>query len=439
MAIFTLSIKSLRNRKFTVALTIASIALSVMLLLGVERIRSEAQNSFTNTISGTDLIVGARTSPVQLLLASVFGLGNVSNTIDWESYEAIADHPGIAWTIPISLGDSHAGFRVMGTTGAFLDHFQYGRKQGLSMHKGPWSNAENEAVLGAAVAEKLDYRVGSGIVVAHGAGEVSFIEHDAHPFHVAGILARTGTPVDRTVFVSLEGIDAIHAGMDPAHDHGHDPLSVHTTTDPHHAGEGHGAGHHGVINEDHIGHEATAITAFYVGLKSRSAALSVQRMVNEYTGEPLTAILPAVALQELWTIVGVIEKTLLAVSGFVVLVGLSGMLVAIMTGLNERRREMAILRSVGARPLHVLSLIVGEAGLVTLMGIVTGIGLLFGLLVLGQPLIASRFGLLIGITGFSVHEMLLMGIVCVSGVLIGVIPGVRIYRHSLADGLTVRV
>jgi len=439
MPILSLAVKSLRNRKFTVSLTIVSIALSVVLLLGVERIRNEAQAGFTHTVSGTDLIVGARTSPVQLLLASVFGLGNVTNNIDWESYEEISDHQGIAWTIPISLGDTHAGYRVMGTTGAFFDHFQYGRKQALTMQIGEWYLSDEGAVIGADVARKLGYQAGSNIVVAHGSGDISFIEHDKHPFHVSGILARTGTPVDRTVFVSLAGIDAIHAGMDAAHDHGHDPLSVITTADPHNAEEDHGAGHHDAVDEDHNGHEPTAITAFYVGLKSRSAALAVQRIVNEYKGEPLTAILPAVALQELWEIVGDVEKTLLAVSGFVVLVGLSGMLVAIMTSLNERRREMAILRSVGARPFYVLSLIVGEAGLVTLMGIATGIALLYGLLVMGQTMIASRFGLLIGVSGVNGHEMLLLGIVCVAGIVIGIIPGIRIYRHSLADGLAVRV
>lgn len=439
MPILSLAFKSLRNRKFTVGLTIVSLALSVALLLGVERIRNEAQTSFTNTISGTDLIVGARTSPVQLLLASVFGLSDAANTVRWESYAAIAEHPGVAWTIPISLGDTHAGYRVMGTTDAFLDHFQYGRKEALKMQIGEWFASDKGVVIGAEIARKLGYRAGSDIVVAHGSGDISFIEHDAHPFHVSGILARTGTPVDRTVFVSLEGIDAIHAGMDPNNDHGHDPLAGNVDNDHHHHEKSHGAGHHDAIDEDHIGHEPMAITAFYVGLKSRSAALSVQQTVNKYKGEPLTAIMPAMALQELWGIVGLVEKALLAISGFVILVGLCGMLVAIMTSLNERRREMAILRSVGARPLHVLSLIVGEAGLVTLMGMVTGMALLYGLLLSGQPLIASRFGLLIGITGFSVHEMLLMGTVCVAGIVIGIIPGVRIYRHSLADGLTVRV
>jgi len=421
MSIFSLAFKSLRNRKFTAGLTIVSIALSVTLLLGVERIRCEAQTSFTNTIAGTDLIAGARTSPVQLLLSSVFGLSNATNNIDWESYEAISDHPGIAWTIPISLGDTHAGYRVLGTNGAYFDHFQYGRRQALKMQSGEWFSSEEGAVLGAEVAEKLGYLVGSDIVVAHGAGDISFVKHDQHPFHVMGILDRTGTPVDRTVFVSLSGIDAIHAGMDPSDDHGHDPLAGHAAADSHHE------------------NEPTAITAFYIGLKSRPAALSVQRMINEYKGEPLSAVLPAVALQELWEIISVVEKTLLAVSGFVVLVGLSGMLVAIMTSLNERRREMAILRSVGARPLHVFALIVGEALFVTLTGIIAGLALLYGLLVAAGPVIQSRLGLFIGVSGPSIHELVLLGIVCLSGLLIGFIPGLRIYRLSLADGMTVRI
>jgi putative ABC transport system permease protein len=439
MPILSLAFKSLRNRKFTVGLTIVSIALSVALLLGVERIRQEAQTSFTNTISGTDLIVGARTSPVQLLLASVFGLSDATNNVRWKSYKAFAGHSGVAWTIPIALGDTHDGFRVTGTSEAFFDHFRYGRRQALQMQSGKWFASEHGAVLGAEVAGELGYRVASDIVVAHGGGDISFIEHDSHPFRVAGILARTGTSVDRSVFVSLEGIEAIHAGMDLTDEHGHDPLAAHEEMG--HREESHSTGHHDAerYGHHHYDHEPKAITAFYVGLKSRSAALSVQRMVNEYKGEPLTAILPAVALQQLWDIVGIVEKTLLAVSGFVVLVGLSGMLVAIMTSLNERRREMAILRSVGARPLHVLSLIVGEAGLVTLMGIATGIALLYGLLVFGQPLIAAHFGLLISISGIGADEMLLMGIVCAAGIAIGVIPGIRIYRHSLADGLTVRV
>ena len=122
---FVLALKSLRNRKFTTLLTVATIALSVTLLLGVERIRKEARTSFTNTISGTDLIVGGRTGPVQLLLYSVFRIGYATNNISWQSYEEIARNPNVKWSIPISLGDSHQGYRVMGTSDEYFKYFRF--------------------------------------------------------------------------------------------------------------------------------------------------------------------------------------------------------------------------------------------------------------------------------------------------------------------------
>ena len=435
-----LAIKSLRNRRLTVGLTIASIALSVALLLGVERIRDEARTSFTNTISGTDLIVGARTSPVQLLLASVFRLSDASNNIDWHSYEEISSLDAVAWSIPISLGDSHRGYRVVGTTRDYYEHFRYGRKQSLKMRKGNWFEGTDGCVLGSEVAENLGYGIGESVIVAHGAGEVSFIEHDEHPFVVTGIFAPTGTPVDRSVHVSLEGMDAIHAGME--HGHGEDaldPLAAalesRIAEEQGHRHEGHDHGH----DSHDCNHHPGEITAFFVGLKSRSAALGVQRMVNEHKEEPLTAVMPAMALQELWEIVGVVERALLAVSGFVVVVGLAGMLVAIMTGLNERRREMAILRSVGARPAHVFGLIVGEAALVTASGVVAGFALLYALVLVARPILVARLGLHIAVGWPSAHELALAAIVLLAGIVIGLLPAYRSYRLALSDGLAVRV
>jgi putative ABC transport system permease protein len=412
-----LSWKSLRHRRLTIGLTLLSIGLSAALLLGVERIRREVRASFTNTVSGTDLIVGARTGSLQLLLASVFRIGDASNTMAWESYQTLAAHPAVAWTIPVSLGDSHRGYRVLGTTQAYIEHLRYGRRNALRLRQGRWFESEQETVLGAEVAAALGYSTGDRIIVAHGAGEVSFIEHDEHPFTVSGILERTGTPVDRTVHVDLAGITAIHAGLTPC-DHGHDPLAV--------------------CSHDHAG-AAPSITAVFAGLHSRTAALSVQRMVNGYEGEALSAILPGLALQELWDIAGVIEHVLLAISGFVLAVGLCGMLVALMTSLNERRREMAILRSVGARPVHVLGLIAGESALVTLMGILSGFLLLYLLLFTLRPLAASRLGLHLTLGVPTAGECLLSGLILCAGLLIGLIPAWRSYRFSLADGLTVKL
>jgi putative ABC transport system permease protein len=426
--VLSLAIKSLRNRRFTAGLTLVSIALAVMLLLGVGRIRGESRESFANTISGTDLVVGARGSPVHLLLYSVFRIGNATNNIGWDSYRAIAERPGVAWTIPLSLGDSHRGYRVLGTTREYFEHFRFAGERKLTLALGTAFEGASDTVLGADVAPSLGYKPGDTIVVAHGAGEVSFVLHEERPLRVAGVLARTGTPVDRTVHVTLEALDAMHDAAS-ASLHGEDPLAQ--------ALHEHEEAHAGDVHDD--GQSERAITAFLVGLDSRSAALAMQRLVNEYPHEPLTAILPGATLQEVWEITGAAERALFAVSALVVMVGLAGMLVALLTSLSERRREMAVLRSVGARPLHVFGLLLGEAAFITVLGIALGIAALYAGLLAGQPWLESRLGLFIAVGWPTAHELELAALIAAAGVLIGLIPAYRIYRYSLADGMTIRV
>ncbi|NJN47031.1 MAG: ABC transporter permease, partial [Candidatus Competibacteraceae bacterium] len=343
MAIISLAIRSLVNRRFTALLTVLAIAMSVTLLLGVEQIRREAKSSFANTISGTDLIVGARSGTIQLLLYSVFRIGNATNNIAWDSYQELAANPKVSWTIPLSLGDSHRGFRVLGTNGDYFVHYRYARDRQLTLAAGRPFTGLFEAVLGAEVAETLEYTLHQDIVIAHGVGAIGLSRHDDKPFRVVGILAKTGTPVDRTVHVSLESIEAIHVDWQG------------------------GARIPGMaVSAEQVrqlGLTPKTITAFMVGLHSKISTFSVQRAINEYRGEPLLAILPGVALQELWDLMSVAEQALMAISVFVVITGLIGMLTVILASLNERRREMAILRSVGARPTHIFGLLMTEAGL----------------------------------------------------------------------------
>ncbi|HEX4986427.1 MAG TPA: ABC transporter permease [Burkholderiales bacterium] len=410
-----LAAKSLRNRKVTAGLTALSIALSVLLLLGVERIRSQARASFAAAVSGTDLLVGARTSPVHLLLSAVFHVGNATNNITWASYRALAQRPEVAWTIPLSLGDSHRGYRVVGTTDDCFRHLRYAGDRALAFEAGEAFGDDAGAVLGTDVARALRYRVGDAIVIAHGAGDVSFAAHDEHPFRVSGILARTGTPLDRSILVSLAGLDAVHE--DAAADA--DPLAA-------------------IIGARRASVEPKAITAFLAGLKSRSAVLSVQRTINEYPAEPLTAVLPGVALQEVWEITGALERSLLAISALVVVVGLSGMLVSLLTSLGERRREMAVLRALGARPSQVFGLILGEAAFLTAAGIAAGMLALYAGLVAGRPWLGARFGLYVAAGWPSAGEWRLVGMVMAAGLAIGLLPAWRSYRYSLADGMIVR-
>ncbi|MBL7002553.1 MAG: ABC transporter permease [Gammaproteobacteria bacterium] len=419
MATVKLAFKSILNRKFTTILTIFSIALSVMLLLGVERLRTESRANFANTISGTDLIVGARSGSIQLLLYSVFRIGDATNNISWKSYQDIANHRRVKWSIPISLGDSHRGFRVMGTHKDYFKHFRYAQKRPLEIIQGKAFESTFHAVLGSDVAEELQYKLDEKIVLAHGAGKINLVKHENKPFSVVGILKKTGTPVDRTIHVPLEGIEAIHVDWQSGSQIPGFQLSAEKAAE-----------------QDLT---PKTITAFMLGLKSRISTFHVQRYINDYKQEPLLAILPGVALQQLWSLMGVAEKALMTISVFVILVGLIGMVTAILTSLNERRREMAILRSMGARPIHVFTLIMGEAMLVTISGIILGLLLLYCILFLAQPIIESQLGMFISISSPTQYELGLLGIIILSGLFISLIPGYQAYRNSLADGMTIRI
>ena len=418
IAVAKLAWKSLINRKATAILTIMTVAISVILLLGVERIRTQAKDSFANTISGTDLIIGGRSGQVNLLLYSVFRIGNATNNIDWKSYQEFANHRAVDWAIPISLGDSHKGFRVMGTNHSYFEHYKFGSKQSLTFSEGREFNGLFETVLGSDVAKQLGYHVGSEIIIAHGISDVGFSRHDNLPFKVVGILAPTGTPVDKTVHVSLEAIEAIHVGWESGARLGPTPKAQ------------------DLKNRDF---QPKQITAMLVGLKSRIQTFALQRQINTYPKEPLSAIMPGVALHELWGMMSVAEQALMAVSGFVVIAGLLGMLSSLLTSLQERRREMAILRAMGARPRHVFSLLISEASLLTAAGIVTGVAGLYAILAIVQPIIQQHYGIHLTLSLLSPYEWMLLGFVQCAGIVIGFIPAFRAYRQSLSDGMTIRI
>ena len=415
--ILRLALASLAARALTVSMTIIAIALSVALFLGVEKVRTGAKASFADTISGTDLIVGARSGSVQLLLYSVFRIGNATNNLTWKSYQDIAARTEVDWIVPISLGDSHRQFRVMGTTPAFFDHYKYRSGKSLTMRDGAIISNLFDAVIGADVATTLGYNIGDPIVVAHGLA--SFIKHEDQPFRVSGILEKTGTPVDRTVIVSVQAIEAIHVDWQT----GAQRPGKSTPAD--------------AIRQMEL--EPQAITAALVGVKSRLKVFGLQRSINEYTQEPLLAILPGVALQELWQIVGIAETALIGVSIMVVVTSLIGMMATIFSSLNERRREMAIFRAMGARPRVVLGILVLEAVLMAALGAILGLALLYLGLFVGQPLINSAFGLWLPIEAPTLRELWAMFGVIVAGAIVSMVPAFRAYRMSLADGMMVKI
>jgi putative ABC transport system permease protein len=414
-----IALRSAWNRRLTLGLTLVAIALSVAMLLGVERLRYEAHRGFSLSISGTDLVVGARTSPVQLILYAVFRIGEATSNIAWKSFQDIAENPLVAWAVPISLGDSHHGFPVLGTTPAYFEHFQYSDSRRLSFVKGQPFRDVFDVVLGMEVASQLGYVIGDRIVLSHGMGEIGLMAHDDKPFVVSGILAPTGTPVDRTLHISLEGITAIHLDWVGG-------VPMHGFTIP---------GEH-VRKFDLTPKD---VTAALVGMKSRAAVFKVQRQINEYKAEPLLAVMPGVALEQLWQVVGVAEKSLLAVTSMVVFVGLSGLAAVLLASLTERRREMAVLRAIGARRCDIFLLMVSESLLVTLGGVVLGIVLLSAASLALAPWVQANYGIALQPALVSIAEFKLLAGVLVVGLLAGLLPGYRAYKMSLMDGLMSRI
>ncbi len=422
--------RSAWNRRSTLAWVVVSLALATALLWTLERLRHDIRHSFSQSVSGVDLIVGARSSPVQLMLFSVFHIGSVPQSMSMDSVQQLSQHRSVSWVVPLSLGDSHRGFPVLGTTPAYFQHFAYGDKQPLALQQGAVfaGNLDGlyEAVIGAEVAHKMGYGLGQRITLGHGMHDHGHDheveeadEHADKPFKVVGILAPTGTPVDRTVHVSLQALQALHLDW------------VAGTPMP-----------GGQIPADQarkFNLEPEEVTAALVGLKSRAAVFNVQRFVNQYEAEALMGVMPGVALGELWSVLGVGENALLAVSALVALVSVVSLMAVVLAGLNERRRELAVLRAVGAGPRHVLGLLTLEGVWVTCAGVVLGVLLAQAGMALATPWLQQSLGIRLQMAMPFPTQLAWAGAVFLAGLLASLGPAWRAYRLSLADGLSPRV
>lgn len=418
MRLVTVALKSAWNRKLSLFLTVLSLAISIMLLLGVDKIRKEAKTNFTNTISQTDLVVGARSGPINLLLYSVFRIGNATNNVSWQSYREISRIKEVKWSVPLSLGDSHRGFRVLGTNADYFRYYRYGGNEALAFESGSPFEQVFEVVLGADIARDLSYRLGDSIVVSHGLVSTKFSDHEDKPFTVVGILEKTGTPVDRTVHIPLEGISAIHVDWQSGR---RSALKIDAEQ---------------AVQMDLRPRE---ITAFMLGLNNRISTFQVQRKINEYASEPLLAIIPGATLSSLWSTLNSFEMILLAVSGLVVVAGIAGMLTTIISSLNERRREMAVLRAIGAHPFQIVLLFVLETFFIIVSASVLGILLLYLLLAVTKPIILGWVGISVQISPLDTQQWLIILVIVGSALLSSLLPGLIAYRRSLQDGLMIRV
>lgn len=408
--------KSLRHRFFTTLLCIFSVSLSVALYLGVERVKEGSRDGFTGTISGVDLIVGAKGSPLQLLLYSVFNIGSAVNNITYDSYQNIANSPAVAWTIPISLGDTYRGFRVVGTDENFFEHWRFRGDERPTLENGQKLEGIFDVVLGSEVAKKFNHSVGQRIVLSHGTGSISAYAHDQTPFKIVGVLKATGTPLDRSVYINLYGMEAMHIGWESGAPSGEqiDPAT---------------------ITKDQL--KIGQITSFLVRASSRIMTLRLRRDIDMNRQESLMAVIPGLALSELWQTLSYVEQTLKLVALAVLLVGLLGVIISLYSSLQERRREMAILRSLGASAGQIFSWPLLEGALIVASGILLGFAWLYFGIILLRPWLQSEFSVYLPLIAPTKTEIISCLVIFFCGALAGIIPAFRAYRHSLQDGLSV--
>lgn len=436
--IMTLALRSLWHRRIPTVLTIISISMSVALFVGVDKIREATRDAFGGAISQVDLIVGPRTGTLSLLLFSVFHIGSPTHNITSKALEFAAAQPEVDWVVPFSLGDGFHGAAVVGTTPQFFEHYKYRDGTALAYSLGQVFSGDSETVIGFAVAEKQHLSLGDKIVLSHGHTEDGdgFEKHEDHPFTVTGVLAVTGTPIDKSVFVTLGGLGEIHreVGAEPHHEEaGH--------ADEHHQEEaGHGDEHedHGSFREENGKLIATSVSGFFLGAKNRMEALNLQRTLNTWDGDTLLAILPGMAMGELWKNLSIFETAMSLISFCVVVAGMLGLFVSLYILSGQRQREMTVLRAVGAGPVTIFTMLAGEAVCLVLGGIGVGAGVMYGGLYLLRPWIEKKFSISFPISGISGSDLMFAGMLLGVGCVAGVLASFNSYRAAMREGLATR-
>lgn len=399
---------SLINRRVIVFLTALSVALSVFLFASVEKLRAGARASFTHTVSGTHIVAGARSGQIPLLLFSLFHLGTPTSNVSYASYLKYRKHPAVAWALPLSIGDSHRGFRVVGTSPNLMKYYRYRNAQPLKLAEGSYSLARFKAVLGSTAARELGYKVGAPLVLTHGISDVQGIhDHDENPFVVEGIFEATGTPFDKGIYISLESAEQMHDEQQAQPAEGADV-------------------------------RIEKITSFLIAVQQPVDILPLMRAINEDKTEPLTAILPGVVLGEIWSMMGYAENILKLVSYLVMLTALCGLFIALYASLAERYREMAILRALGAHPSGIAAMLIAESLLLAATGTVMGYALLALTTGALRQTLLRFFSVSFGVFPLTAQELLFVAVLLALSVLVAMLPAYLVYRRALAKGLQVR-
>jgi putative ABC transport system permease protein len=396
MTILLIIYRSLRQHALTTIVTACSLALAAGLLMAVWVVKTESQKTFTQTTAGFDAVLGARGSKLQLVLNAIFHLEASPGNLAWSDYEQIKKNPAVKTAIPIAVGDNFHGWRIVGTVPELFSDVEYatGRKYALTAGR-LFDATKNEAVVGSFAAQQLGWKVGTTFHPFHG---LAFDEQHAHEelYTVVGILAPTNTPADRVIWTPMEGVQTMS---------GHNPAA------------------------------ATEVSAVLVQLRAPTAGFMLDLMYNKQDNRLTFAYPVGAIVGELFGKISWFDRVLTLVAYLVALVAAGSVLASIYASMNARRRDIAILRALGAHRRTVFGAVVGEAAVIGALGVAGGFVVYFGLLTGVAHVIRVQTGVVIEIG--SLHSVLWacpIGMVLLAAIG-GVVPAVKAYRIPVAETL----
>ena len=434
MSLWKIAWRSIQQRGLASTLTAVSMALGVALVVAVLVIHGVIDQSFRRGAQGYNLIVGAKGSPLDLVLSTVYHLGRPPGTIPYSCLKELTQghfSPDVDLAIPICMGDNYKGFRVIGTVPDLFDSLQYKEDQYYQFAAGKnlTSGAPLEAVIGATTARKTKLKVGDTFRPVHGDPAEQGEEHQ--PFKVVGVLELSGTPVDRGLFVNLDGFYQMHTKEEKDADEAGGPESqAHAEKEK--AGAKHEEHHH----DGPLAEKDKKLNAILVVTKAvdKTRYVALPRLRSEELNVQVVA--PSEEIARLFEgIVGNVQVVLLILAVLIVVVAGIGMMVSIYNSMSDRRHEIAVMRALGARRGTVMLIVLFESILLALGG--GAIGMALGHCLTGalSPLIVEHTGVAINPLQFQTTELILIPGLVLLATIVGYLPAVMAYRTDVAQSL----
>lgn len=404
MSLWHIAWSYLWNRKLTTALTVVSVALGVGLISAVLTLRDETQRRFEEEGQSFDIVIGAKGNPLQLVLSTVYFLDAPTGNVDMEIYESLKGNEDITGLFPIGMGDSYSGFRIVGVTRDLMD-FSPGGRTLYALASGRYFEAPFEAVIGANVAEETNLKLGDHFVGMHGIIASSMAEvHENHPYTVVGIMEHSGSPNDRAIFCDLQSVW-------DAHSHGH---------------EGNDASEHH--------HPEREVTAILVKLATPAIRSEFKNTINR-TSNAMAAI-PIQVIQKLYEqLLGTAKLVLLAIGYLVIAISSLSILIGLYMAILQRKRDLAIMRALGATRGEIFGAVIIEAFWVTLLGI--GAGWIMGTVVCMtlDHYLVTQIGFHVPPVRISADLVAAYSAVLLMGLIAGILPAWQAYRTNVARDL----